>query len=353
MGKMKNTNILFSVLLGGVTLLFLYLLKPFFFPIFWAAVIAGIFHPFYRWINRRMNSPTLSTMIVFLVIAVLILLPAGIVGKLVFNESLQLYGTLSPDKKNINQSFEHVIDAIADTPLADLFHVNKKFLMAKTEEVVRSIANYIFVNLTALTQNTLALLVQFAIMLYTLFFFIRDGDKFLRMAMRIFPLGMGREKLLYDRFRVTARSTLKVTLIIGGIQGILGGIVFFITNIEGALIWGLLMIVMAIVPVVGCSIIWGPAGVLMLLTGHIWEGVLILVFGVAVISMIDNLLRPVLIGKDVEMHPLLIFLSTLGGIVLFGFSGFVIGPIITSLLLAIWEMYDEFYQKEESSPDQS
>src|ERR1700686_5108678 len=113
----KNTNILFSIILGGATLLFLYLLKPFFFPIFWAAVIAGIFHPLYRRIYRRMNSPTLSTMIVFLVIAVLILLPAGIVGKLVFNESIQLYGTLSPDKKNINQSFEHVIDAIVDTPL--------------------------------------------------------------------------------------------------------------------------------------------------------------------------------------------------------------------------------------------
>lgn len=349
MGHVKNTSILFSVILGGITLLFLYLLKPFFFPIFWAAVIAGIFHPLYRRINRRMKSPTLSTLIIFLVIAVLILLPAGIVGKLVFNESRQLYGTLSPGTKNFDRGFDHIIGAIADNPLSNIFHVDKAFLSAKTAEVVRSITNYIFVNLTALTQNTLALLVQFAIMLYTLFFFIRDGDKFLRMAMRIFPLGMGREKLLYDRFRVTARSTLKVTLIIGGIQGILGGIVFFITNIEGALIWGLLMIVMAIVPVVGCSVIWGPAGVLMLLTGHIWEGVLILVFGVVVISMIDNLLRPVLIGKDVEMHPLLIFLSTLGGIVLFGFSGFVIGPIITSLLLAIWEMYDEFY-REDSSP---
>jgi predicted PurR-regulated permease PerM len=350
MGHVKNSNILFSLILGGVTLLFLYLLQPFFFPLFWAAVIAGICHPLYRRINRRMNSPTLSTMIIFLVIAVLILLPAGIVGTLVFNESFQLYETLSPGTKNIDRSFEHIIGAIADNSLAKLFHVNKAFLIAKTAEVVRSVTNYIFVNLTALTQNTFALLVQCAIMFYTLFFFIRDGDKFLRTAMRIFPLGMGREKLLYDRFRVTARSTLKVTLIIGGIQGILGGIVFFITNLEGALIWGLLMILMAVVPVVGCSIIWGPAGILMLLTGHIWEGVLILVFGVAVISTIDNLLRPVLIGKDVEMHPLLIFLSTLGGIVLFGFSGFVIGPIITSLLLAIWAMYEEFYPKD-SSPD--
>ncbi len=231
------------------------------------------------------------------------------------------------------------------------FHVDKALLIAKTAEIARSITNYIFVNLTALTQNTLGFLVKFAIMLYTLFFFIRDGDKFLGMAMRIFPLGKGREKLLYDRFFVTARSTLKVTLIIGGIQGALGGIVFLITGIEGALIWGLLMVIMAVVPVVGCSIIWGPAGILMLLTGHIWEGILILATGVLVISTIDNLLRPILIGQDVEMHPLLIFLSTLGGIVVFGFSGFVIGPIIASMLLAIWEMYDEFFRKDAAAAD--
>ena len=104
-----------------------------------------------------------------------------------------------------------------------------------------------------------------------------------------------------------------------------------------------MMVLTAIVPVVGCSIVWAPAGVIMLLMGHIWQGVLILAFGVFVITMVDNILRPILLGRDVQMHPLLIFLSTLGGISLFGFSGFVIGPIISSLLLAIWEMYDQFY----------
>ncbi len=345
MGPLKNGNVPFYILMGLVSLLFLYLLKPFFFPLFWAAVIAGIFRPFYRRIDRRLNRPSLSTLLVFLVIAVIILLPAGIVGTLVFNESVQLYGRLGPDPKNIDKGFQHIIDVIADNPLADLFNIDKAVLIEKTAEVLRSVTNYIFVHLTALTQNTLGLLVQFAIMLYTLFFFIRDGEKFLRTAMRILPLGGGRERLLYDRFVTTARSTLKVTLIIGGIQGVLGGIVFLITGIEGALIWGLLMIIMAVVPVVGCSIIWGPAGILMLLTGHIWEGILILASGVFVISMVDNLLRPLLIGKDVEMHPLLIFLSTLGGIILFGFSGFVIGPIITSMLLAIWDMYVEFQEK--------
>lgn len=344
MGTLKNGNIPFFVLLGLVTLLFLYLLKPFFFPLFWAAVIAGIFQPLYRHINRRLNRPSLSTILIFLVIAVIILLPEGVVGTLVFNESLSLYEKLSPDPKNIDRGFQNIIGLIANNPIADLFNIDKSVLIEKAADVLRSVTNYIFVNLTTLTQNTLGLLVQFAIMFYALFFFVRDGEKFLLTAMRILPLGMGRERLLYNRFVATARSTLKVTLIIGGIQGVLGGIVFLITDIEGALIWALLMIIMAVVPVVGCSIIWGPAGILMLLSGQIWEGVLILASGVLVISMVDNLLRPILIGKDVEMHPLLIFLSSLGGIVLFGFSGFVIGPIITSMLLAIWTMYEEFQQ---------
>jgi predicted PurR-regulated permease PerM len=337
----KKDNILFLIILGLTTLLFLYLMKPFFFPIFWAAVIAGIFQPLYRRLNSRMNRPILSTMVVFLVIALIILLPAGVVGTLVFNESVRLYAKLSPGTENLDKNFGHIVDSVTDHPYAHLLRIDKGAMIAKMTEVARSVTNYLFVNLTALTQNTFGFLIQFAIMLYTLFFFVRDGDQFFKIAMRIFPFGMGREKHLYERFIVTARSTLKVTLIIGGIQGALGGTIFFITGVDGALIWGLLMIIMAVVPVVGCSIIWAPGGLLMLMTGHIWEGIVILAFGFLIITMIDNLLRPILLGKDVEMHPLLIFLSTLGGIFVFGFSGFVIGPIITSLLLAIWQIYEE------------
>jgi len=343
---MKENNIPFFVILGMVTILFLYLLQPFFFPIFWAAVIAGVFRPLYIRINGKLNRPNLSTAILFLLIALIILLPAGIIGTLVFNESARIYATLSPDAKHLDRNLQHLISTISGNPISELFDINEEMLVAKATEVVQGITKYIFVHLTDLTQNTLGLLVKFAIMLYTLFFFVRDGDRFLRLSMKILPLGRGREKFLYERFIVTARSTLKVTLIIGGIQGVLGGAVFFVTDVEGALIWGLLMILMAIVPLVGCSIIWAPAGILMLLAGHVWEGILILTVGVLVISMVDNLLRPILIGQDVEMHPLLIFLSTLGGIILFGFSGFVIGPVITSLLIAIWEMYEEFYRRE-------
>ena len=350
MGNPNNRdNIPFFILLGAVTLLFLYLLKPFFFPIFWAGIIAGIFRPLYLRIDRRLKRPNLTTAVVLVLIALILLLPSGVVGTLVFNETAQLYERVDKGetgREPFEKKFEQIINAITDHPYAHLLEINKPLLIAKAGEVARGVTNFILSHLTALTQNTLGLLVQFSIMLYTLFFFLRDGENFVRMAIRVCPLGAGREYFLLERFIVTARSTLKVTLLIGGLQGLLGGIVFFITGVEGAAIWGLLMIVLAILPVVGCSIIWIPVGLVMLALGRLWEGILILSFGVLVISSVDNLLRPVLIGKDVAMHPLLIFLSTLGGIILFGFSGFVIGPIITSMLLAVWEMYDQFYRRD-------
>lgn len=342
----KNGDVPFFIILGLAALLFLYLLKPFFFPIFWAAVIAGIFRPLYARINGRLNRPSLSTAILFCIIALILFLPALIVGTLVFRESIQLYETLKPEAKNIDRSFRHIIDAFADTALAALLQADRAFLIEKTAEIVRGITNYIFVHLKELTQNTLGMIVKFAIMLYALFFFVRDGEKFLRRVVRLSNLGMGRESFLYERFIMTARATLKVTLIIGGIQGTIGWIVFVATGVEGALIWGLLMILAAIIPLIGCSIIWVPAGILMLLAGRVWEGILILAVGAFVISLVDNLLRPILIGRDVEMHPLLIFLSTLGGIILFGFSGFVIGPIVMALFLSLLEMYEEFYRKD-------
>jgi predicted PurR-regulated permease PerM len=345
----KVQNVLFFTFLVIVSFLFLYLLTPFFSPIFWAAVIAIIFRPLYERLNRKLNRPSVCAVIIFLLITLIIILPGSIMGSLLFSESMRVYESHSTDGGTIENIVKSITGAVQDNPYVARLHIDEQFWTEKFSEIARGISNYIFVQLKAVTQNTLVFVVQFAVMLYTLFFFIRDGDKFLGMAMRVLSLGQEREKVLYERFVATARATLKVTMIIGGIQGALGGLIFWVTGIEGALVWGVVMILFSIVPVVGCSIVWIPAGVIMLLTGPLWKGILILVFGVFVISVVDSLLRPILLGRDVQLHPLLIFLSTLGGLSLFGFSGFVIGPIITSLLLAIWEMYDQFYRDTLSS----
>jgi len=152
--------------------------------------------------------------------------------------------------------------------------------------------------------------------------------------------------MLYERFTSAARATLKGTLVIAFLQGSLGGLLFFAVGIEGALVWWVLMVFLAVIPGVGCSIVWLPACIAMLFTGHIWEGVVIFVTGVLVISSVDNILRPILVGRDIQMHPLLILFSTLGGIAGFGISGVVIGPIITALLLSLWEMSGRYFENK-------
>lgn len=342
MDPKKVQSILFICLLGLVTLAFLYLLKPFFIPLFWAAVIAGIFKPLYDRLLVKLKRPNLSASLMLCLIALIILLPAGFTVRLLVTESMQIYNnSISADTGAIEQKVRDTVSAVTNHPYMRQFDVDDQFIIEKFRQAASDIANYIFVHLTSFTQDTVVFLIQFGVMIYALYFFFRDGDRILMRAIRICFLESGKGKILYEKFVATARATLRVTMLLGGLQGISGGIIFYITGIDGAMIWGLLMVVLAILPGVGCAIIWAPAGVIMLLSGHLWEGVSILTFGILVISLGDNLLRPMLIGSDVELHPLLIFLSMLGGLVVFGLSGFVMGPIIASLFLAIWDMYDK------------
>jgi len=341
MSSEKSRHIAFYILLGLATLLFLYLMMPFFYPIFWAAVIASICNPIYHRLGRKIKSPTFSATIVLTMILLIIILPAGMIGSLLLTESMELYNTFDVNSASIEQQVQDISNKITTNPYLSRLHIDTAFLTANLAEGAKSVTNFIIDSLKNLTQNTIVFAVNFSIMLYTLFFFIRDGDKFVRMIMKLLPLEQAREALILERFSSTARATLKVTLIIGGIQGILGGLIFFFTGVKGALTWGTLMVFTSIVPAIGCSLVWVPVGIVMVMMGHFWQGMIILTFGIIVISHVDTFLRPLLLGHDVQMHTLLIFLSTLGGLSLFGISGFVIGPIITSLVQAFWEMHDE------------
>ena len=132
----------------------------------------------------------------------------------------------------------------------------------------------------------------------------------------------------------------------GLVQGGLATILFLFTNTPAAWTLGVLCVVLSVIPATGSGIIWIPVGIIQLITGNIWQGLLILIFGALIISTIDNLIRPILVGKDTQMHPLMVLFTTLGGILLFGISGFVIGPVIASLFLSFWHMYEEYYKNE-------
>lgn len=335
-------NIFLAILMIG-TIAFLWLLKPFAYPIFWAAVIAGLFGPLYKRVNRRLGHPNVSTAILLVVAIFVIILPLAVIASVLLAQAIDMYSALK-DTEDIQQKAQGIISLLKGNPYLQKLDLDEKALTEKFYDISGSISKYIVGYLTDLTQNTLLLIINFVVMLYCLFFFIRDGDRILRGALYILELKDEIGNRLYERFTSTARATLKGTLIIGLIQGTMGGILFWAVGINSAIVWGVIMVLAAMIPGIGCAIIWAPAALILLATGHVWEGTVILAAGSLVISSIDNILRPLLVGKDTQMHPLLIFLSTLGGIAVFGVSGFVIGPIITALLSTLWEIYEKHYQ---------
>jgi len=335
-------NIFLAILMIG-TIAFLWLLKPFAYPIFWAAVVAGLFGPLYKRVNRKLGHPNVSTAIMLVVAVFVIILPLAVIASVLLAQAIDMYSALK-DTEDIQQKAQGIINLLKGNPYLQKLDLDEKALTEKFYDISGSISKYIVGYLTDLTQNTLLLIINFVVMLYCLFFFIRDGDRILRGALYILELKDEIGNRLYERFTSTARATLKGTLIIGLIQGTMGGILFWAVGINSAIVWGVIMVLAAMIPGIGCAIIWAPAALIMLATGHVWEGIVILAAGTLVISSIDNILRPLLVGKDTQMHPLLIFLSTIGGIAVFGVSGFVIGPIITALLSTLWEIYEKHYQ---------
>jgi predicted PurR-regulated permease PerM len=238
-------------------------------------------------------------------------------------------------------SINGVFNSLSHHPLWALFNPDQQFITDKALDFLKVAANFLVKNLSSLTGNTIVFFVEFAVMLYCLFYFLRDGKKLIDTVTHYMPVDEHHMNTFISEFLVTSKATLKFTFVIGGIQGLLGGLIFYITGVERALVWGVLMVGLSIVPAIGNSIIWAPAGIIMLLLGHIWQGIAILVFGFVVISSVDNMLRPILLGQDIQMHSLLIFLSTLGGIATFGFSGFVLGPVVAAFFLASWKMFLE------------
>lgn len=338
----KTRDIVFFVLFGTVLLLFVYLVLPFFYPIFWAAVTAIIFRPLYKRLNLRSDRPNLNALVSVVIILLIIFLPLGIVGTLLVNESLSMLSSVSSDTSSIRDTFRSALEALKHNRFTAFLNIDETFWTDKFSDFARGVSGFIYQNLKSVTQNLVEFVIMFIIMVYTLYFFIRDGEKLPMIFSRLCPLGKDKEKLLLEKFVSTTRATLRSTLVIGGIQGSLGGFIFWALGIEGALIWGVVMVFAAILPT-GSAIIWGPAAIILLLTHQYWKGIILLVFGIVVIGTIDNFLRPILIGKELQMHALFILFSTLGGLLLFGFTGFIIGPVIASVLLALWDIYNVYY----------
>lgn len=338
----KMRSIFFFSIIILLSIAMLYLFRPFLYPIFWAAVIAVMFYPLYAWMKEHIPNG-ISLTITLASVVVVILIPLTILATLLVNESIALYQNVST--QNLQGALETAEEWFAGTPLSPYIEDAKANWPTYATKIANTTSVYIFDAVKSITQNSLRFLFMLFIMFYTLYYFLKDGKRILSRLMHLSPLGDKYEQMLYEQFTSTTRATLKSTLIIGGIQGTLGGLLFFIAGMEGALIWGTIMVVLAIIPAVGPPLVLVPAGIISLILGNVGGAVLLLI-GSIIVSILDNLIRPPLVGKDIQMHPLVVLFATLGGIFLFGISGFVIGPIIAALYTSIMSIYEHYYKKE-------
>ncbi|MFC1608938.1 AI-2E family transporter [Patescibacteria group bacterium] len=346
--KVRNYNVYFFLLvLLGVTALAYLVFKPFLSAIAIALILAVVFYGVYKkFLKMTRNRKSLSSFLTCLLILLIIVIPFTVIFGLLAREAGDVYKHISQDEQFYQHYVLESIENIKGLPVVQSLDINGRLVDQDVTSSLQNFSQGFLVFIQKAYQNVVGFVIWVFVMFFSLYYFLIEGNDIRRRVMYLSPLKDEHEAKLLGKFVSMAKATLKGTVIIGIIQGILGGIMFAIAGIPSFIIWGVVMAVFSIIPAAGSGIVWAPAGIIMLALGNTWEGVFILAFGGIVISLLDNILRPKLVGSDTEMHPLLVFFATLGGLMAFGFIGFIIGPIIIALFLALWDIYGIEFRKQ-------
>jgi predicted PurR-regulated permease PerM len=341
-------RIFFALLLAFVTGAFLWVIRGFLQPIFWAVALAILVFPIHARIERALPTrKTLCAAASVILVVLIVIMPLIGVGMAVTAEANALYDRLRVGEIDLTRLFaelgEHVPQLLA---FMESTGVDPARLQSQLSSSAVELSQLVASRALAIGQDTLRITVYFFLMLYLLFFFLRDGQRMLDAAMHALPLGDERERVLLARFAEVSRATLKGTLVVAVVQGTIGSIAFSVVGIGAPVLWGVAMAVLSILPVVGSALVWFPAAVVLILSERLVAGIGLIIVGALIMGVVDNLLRPVLVGRDTRMPDYLILLSTLGGLAVFGLAGVVIGPIITAFFLAVWRMASEEFSRE-------
>ena len=337
------------LLVAAVTALFLAVVWPFLKPLLLAALLAGLFHPFYRWVTRLLGGRrSLGAGVTLLVLLVLGLGPVSAFLGIVLQQALTMTNQAIPwlSEHLGEASTFNVHDWLVQRfPALARYVPSQEQLLQQVATAVKTAGAYLVSFASRMTATTAAFLLNLFVMLYAMFFFFRDGHKILERIFYYLPLSDEDESRMLTQFASITRATVKGTLVIGVIQGGLGGIAFWVAGIEGAALWGTIMTILSIVPGIGAPLVWVPFVIFLYVNGQYLTATLLLVWCGAVVTTIDNFLRPVLVGRDSEMPDLLILIGTLGGLFLFGPIGFIVGPIVCGLFLTVWDIYGTTFRE--------
>lgn len=336
--KTNYNTYFFYAIVAGLTILTFFILKPFLIPFLLAAILVHFFSPVYKYLLKKTRREWLSSMLTCLLIALIIIIPVLAILGLVVGEVQSAISRLAANPESVNKMIG-LVRELAARPVFKSLDLGK---IASPDYIISSLKNFAQILLVVL-QGTYASLLHFLfvmlIMFFSLYYLFIDGKKLVGKILKIIPLERKYENIMLDKLNSMVRATIKGAILMAILHGIVGGLLFWATGVASPIIFGILMAIFSVIPPVGSSVVWIPVGITMIILGHPAEGTLILLAGLFIISTMDNLIRPRLVGRDTQMHPLLILFSTLGGIALFGLSGFIVGPIVVSLLVVLWNIY--------------
>jgi len=333
----------FLLMLAIVTLAFFWVLSPFYGAVFWGAVFAIVFSPLHLKLVRRLpRQRTLAAVLMLLMILVLVIFPLSVLSALLVQEATSVVQRVQSGELSFSRYFQLIFDALPGwvTRLLDRFGLTSLGMVQ--ERITASLtkgSQFIAGQALTIGQSTFDFLVSFFIMLYLLFFFLRDGSLLAVRVKDTLPLAPDVKRRLTSKFTTVIRATVKGNIVVAMIQGALGGLILWVLDVHAPVLWGTLMAVLSLLPAVGAAMVWLPVAIYFLVSGEVWQGITLIAFGVLVIGLVDNLLRPVLVGKDTRMPDYVVLLSTIGGLSLFGLNGFVIGPVIAALFIAGWDLF--------------
>ena len=342
----------FLILIVVVSLAFAFILTSFYGAILWGVVIAIMFVPLYRRLLRKMpERRTLASLIMLAAIVLIVILPLTLVAASLTQQGAVVVGKIQSGELNFGKLLQQILDALPGwaTELLNRFGV---FSLGDMQEKVTAGlvkgSQTIATQALDIGQSTFAFMVNLVIMLYLLFFLFRDGDALAGSIKQAIPLRPGLRDELLEKFTVVIRATVKGSILVALAQGALGGLIFWILGINAALLWAVLMAFLSLLPAVGAGLVWMPVAVYLLATGSFWQGAILIAYGFLVIGLVDNIMRPMLVGKDTKLPDYVVLISTLGGIEAFGLNGFVIGPVIAAMFIAAWQIFSQ-QRKEENA----
>ncbi len=331
------------ILVLAVSVLFVAVAWPFIKPLLLGAMLAGLSRPLYRRVTRMVGGrKSLGAVLTLLMLFVLVAGPLSAFIGIVVQQALHISNDAIPWVR------EHLGSATAFDAhnwlvqrfpsLAD-YVPEQEQIADSAARLAKAAGGFLVAGATQLTAGTATFLLNLFVMLYAMFFFLRDGGVILEKIFYYTPLSHADEVRVLERLTSVTRATIKGTLVIGIIQGALAGFGFWVAGLDGAAFWGTVMAVLSVIPGIGAALVWVPAVIYLFIIGQTGTAILLLIWCAAVVGTVDNVLRPSLVGKDAKMPDLLILIGTLGGLFLFGPIGFIVGPLVCGLFLTVWDIY--------------